>query len=305
MKIIADSSANLIRLENTDFASVPMKVMIAEQEFIDSPSLKVEEMMDCMENTTERTSTACPGIGDWLDAFGDAEEILVFTLTGTLSGCYNSAVAAAQQYLDAHPERVVRVIDSLSTGPEMELAVEKCAALAEAGTPFEEVYEAARKYLSETKLLFVLATLDNFARNGRVSPALAKVVGVLNIHIVGQASDGGELEPLHKCRGEKKSIDRLWKAMLEAGYRGGKVRIRHTGNKNAAKSLLRLILNEYPEADIKAGSNRGLCAYYAERGGLLVGFETESTEEASAEDTGKGLKSLLKRIPGKEDPKTP
>jgi len=296
MRIIADSSANLIKPEKTDFVSVPMKVIISDQECSDTPSLDVENMMQAMENTKEKTSTACPGIGEWLEAFGEEEELLVFTLTGTLSGCYNAAVIASQQYLEEHPERKVSVIDTLSTGPEMELLVEKCAALAEAGASYEEVCDAAKNYSSETGLLFMLATLDNFARNGRVSPALAKLIGVLNIHIVGRASDAGELEPLHKCRGEKKSIDRLWKEMLEEGYRGGKVRIRHTDNKAAAKSLIRLIVNEYPDADIRAGSNRGLCSYYAERGGILVGFEKEpavGTAEENRETVPKESKNIL------------
>lgn len=34
------------------------------------------------------------------------------------------------------------------------------------------------------------------------------------------------------------------------------------------------ILSNYPDADIKIGVNRGLCSYYAEKGGTLVGFES-------------------------------
>ena len=49
-------------------------------------------------------------------------------------------------------------------------------------------------------LIFVLQSLKNFANNGRVSPAVAKIAGIMGICIIGKASDVGTLEPIHKCR---------------------------------------------------------------------------------------------------------
>ena len=96
----------------------------------------------------------------------------------------------------------------------------------------------------------------------------------LGIRIVGRASNEGELEPLHKCRGEKRAIRQLWDSMQQNGYAGGKVRIRHSDNRNAAEKLAGNIKNCFPCADIKIGENCGLCSYYAEKGGILVGFES-------------------------------
>ena len=55
----------------------------------------------------------------------------------------------------------------------------------------------------------MLRSLKNFANNGRVSPIIAKLVGLARICIVGHASDVGTLEPAHKCRGEARSSDAL------------------------------------------------------------------------------------------------
>lgn len=57
--------------------------------------------------------------------------------------------------------------------------------------------------------------MSNFAKNGRVSPLLAKAVDILGIRIVGRASAEGELEPMHKCRGEKIALQKLVNGMLE------------------------------------------------------------------------------------------
>jgi len=118
-----------------------------------------------------------------------------------------------------------------------------------------------------------LESLSNLVKNGRVSPAVAAVAGILGVRMVGKASDEGTLQPLHKCRGEKKAILTIIKEMKEHGFKGGKVRISHCFNENMANSIKELILSEYPNTDIDICVCSGLCSYYAEKGGVLVGFE--------------------------------
>lgn len=274
MKIVADSSANLDHLIHTDFAAVPIRIRIGSREYLDTPELDTGAMMRDMTACTESTGTACPSVGDWLGAFGEDNSIVAAVLTSKLSGCYNGAAAAAEEYMDAHPGRRVVLLDTLTTGPALELIAEKGDELHHAGLPFDELCDALRAYLSRTHLAFMLGSLNNFARNGRVSPALAKLVSLLKIRIVGRASDDGDLEPLNKCQGEKNALKQIWNNMLAAGYSGGKVRIRHTENYRAAELLRQTIAEKYPIADVRVAVNRGLCSYYAEYGGLLVGFES-------------------------------
>ena len=78
---------------------------------------------------------------------------------------------------------------------------------------------------------------------------------------------------MHKCRGEAKTLETMFAEMKNFGFCGGKVKIDHCMNPGAADILKEKILSEFPETDIKIGINRGLCSFYAEKGGLLVGFE--------------------------------
>jgi len=274
IKVVTDSSANLLELKNVELVSVPLRITIGGREFLDTPEQPVEEMMRAMDECTGPTSTACPSVGDWLEAFGDGEKIFAPVLTGSLSGCYNSAAIAAKEYMRAHPRRKVYLIDTLSTGPEMELLLERFDALIGAGADFDAACRETHAYLASTGLVFMLGSLENLARNGRVSPALAKLVGLLNIRIVGRASEKGELEPINRCRGERRALDQLWKSMCQAGYSGGRVRIRHTEGASVSARLRQLILDNCPGADVRIQANRVLCSYYAEHGGILVGFET-------------------------------
>ena len=274
IKLVADSSANLTRLPHCDYSFAPLKIIAGEYEFTDDAGIDVPAMLQRLTVHKGPTSTACPSVQDWLEAFSDADLVLGVSITSALSGCFNTASIASREYMAAHPEKKVFILDSLSTGPEMELILEKYQELILQNTPFDVICEEIRQYLARTRLIFSLESLSNFAKNGRVSPAVAAAVGFLGIRIVGKASDQGTLEPLHKCRGEKKALQQLLHTMLESGYSGGKVRISHTNNPAAAESFSALVRNLYPNCDLNIRENRGLCSYYAEEGGILIGYET-------------------------------
>ena len=90
---------------------------------------------------------------------------------------------------------------------------------------------------------------------------------------MGKASAQGTLEPTNKCRGENRSLAALRSSLKASGLSKGKVRIAHCMNESAAQELQRMIQEDAPQVDVQIHSCRGLCSYYAEKGGLLVGFE--------------------------------
>lgn len=273
IKIVADSSANLMALESVAFDVAPLKIITAEREFVDNAKLDLKAMIDYFSAYKEKSQTSCPNPDDWLSAFGDAEDIFCVTITSGLSGSYNAACIAKDMYEAEYPGRRVYVIDSLSAGPELTLTVQKLEALILKGKSYEEICNFMPEYTKKTGLFFMLESLNNFAANGRVSPAVAKIAGVLGIRIVGKASDVGTLEPTDKCRGEAKSLTTILRHLKENGLKDGKVQIAHCCNEAAAEKLKGMIEAELPNVTVAIGRNLGLCSYYAERGGLLVGYE--------------------------------
>lgn len=271
-KIVSDSSSNIIDFSGIDYENVPLKIITAKKEYVDGSLLDIEEMVGEIKETKGKSGTSCPNIGDWLSAFGEAEIIFAVTITSKLSGSYASAEQAAKIYEDAHPGRRAFVVDSLSTGPEMYLIMEHIREKMLQNASFEEIRDSVNEYTKRTHLLFSLESLTSLARNGRVNPAVAKIAGVLGIRILGAAKEG-VLDPMHKCRGEAKTLETMFAEMKNFGFCGGKVKIDHCMNPGAADILKEKILSEFPETDIKIGINRGLCSFYAEKGGLLVGFE--------------------------------
>jgi len=273
IRIVADSSADLLTLDSVDFASSPMKIITAEREFVDDQSLDVNKMVDFFDQYKERSQTSCPNPADWLEAFGDADDIFCVTITSGLSGSYNSACTAKQMYEAENEGKRVFVLDTLSAGPEVTLAVRKLEELVKANLTYEEICEKIQEYNKNTGLVFMLKSLKNFAANGRVSPLVAKLIGFAGICIVGRASDQGTLEPSHKCRGESKSLDTILSDLEKYGLKTGKVSIGHCQNEKAAEQLMAMIKEKFAKVTIEIHKLRGLCSFYAEKGGLLVGFE--------------------------------
>ena len=272
-KIVADSSSNVFALDGAAYAHVPLKIINQGREYVDVPGLDVYGMLEDMKASREGSSTSCPNAFEWEKAFGDADGVFAVTITSNLSGSCAAARAAADNYMLEHPERRVSVIDTLSVGPEAHLVIDKLQELIAQGLSFDEIDEAARAYLKTTRLAFSLESLENLARNGRCSMAVAKLVGVMGIRIVGRASDEGTLQQLHKCRGEKKALQAIFDEMKERGFHGGKVWVDHCLNLKASMRLKELICKEFPNSDVKIGTCMGLCSFYAEHGGLLVGYE--------------------------------
>jgi len=273
IKIVADSSANILQLQHTVFAAAPLKVITDIREFSDDAALDVDAMVTWFDSYKGKSKTSCPNSADWLEAFGDADEVYCVTITSGLSGSYNAACIAKQLYETENTGKRVCVIDSLSAGPELVLIIEKLEEYIQCGMPFDDICREIEVYKQKTGLTFMLQSLKNFAANGRVSPAVAKIAGVLGIRIVGKASEQGTLEPTNKCRGEEKSLAAILSHLQNNGLSKGKVRIAHCMNEAAAQKLKEIIQSQMAQVNVQIHSCRGLCSYYAEKGGLLVGFE--------------------------------
>ena len=272
-RFIADSSSDMFWMEGADFVSVPLTISTDGKDYIDNEKLNVGEMTRELSEYKGKSCTACPSIEKWLNAFEGADVIYVGTMTSTLSGTYNSALVAKEMYEQEHPEVKIHVFDTLSAGPELRLLMEKLVELDKTGKTFEEVVALGEAYLKETRLFFALKSLHNLVQNGRVSKVVAAAAGAFGISVFGTASEEGTLDPSAKCRGEKKVIAAFLDEIHRTGFQKGKIRISHVENIALAEKLKELLEEQYPESDIFLYEARGLCSYYAERGGILVGIE--------------------------------
>ncbi|WEV40786.1 DegV family protein [Lactobacillus sp. ESL0681] len=270
VKLIVDSSANLSSTTNIEV--VPLKITIAGHDFIDDDQLNISKLITSMAQNSEAGKTSCPSINEWLEALEGSERAIILTITSGLSGSFSSAFQAKEIYEKDHPQSQVIVIDSLSAGPEMTLILQEIQRLVASPTRFVDLEQKIVQYRTHTHLLFVLQSLHNLSLNGRVNPAVAKIAGMLKIDLVGTVSQEGTLEPITKMRGMKRALKEILKQMAQRNYHGGQVIIDHCENEADANALKEQILTLYPQADIKIRTTCGLCTFYAEKGGIMIGF---------------------------------
>ena len=278
-KIVSDSSSNIFSVEGRNYTTVPMKIIAGDREFVDTADLNLQSMVDFLKDYKGKSGSSCPNVQEWLDAFGDADMVFGVTITKNLSGSYNSAQQAAATYMEENPGKKAYIFDSLSAGPELMLIADKIAELAEQGCDYDTIVSRVLDYHNHCHTIFCLQSMTNLARNGRVNPAVAKIAGMLGIRMVGAAM-GGTIVPIHKPRGEKKAIAAMVEAMNERGLHDGSlVRISHCFGESTAMDFIAAVKEQHPNCRFILEHTTALCSFYAEVGGMIVGYEGSFNRE--------------------------
>lgn len=271
-RIVTDSSSNVLTRPGEDYTSVPMKI-VAGQEYVDAPGLNITQMVEDLKAYKGKTGSSCPNVGEWLEAFGDAENVFCITITKYLSGSYNAARQAADTYMEEHPGRRVHLFDSLTAGPELMMIADKIRQCEAEGDDFDTTVAKVLHYHNHTHTIFCLESMNNLAHNGRVPMPVAKIAGVLGIRVIGEAH-GGQIVAIHKPRGAKKALHAMVQTLKERGFRdGGLVRISHCFAEDVSQEFMALVREAFPHARFILEPASALCSYYAEAGGYIVGFE--------------------------------
>lgn len=273
-KICVDSSSNLVNSyindEKIGFKVIPLTIRVGKKEFVDDDNLNVASMLKEVEETKEQCSSSCPSPSDFLENYQNAEHIICITISKKLSGSFNSACVARDM---SENKDNIFVIDSKLTAGAMRLLVDKAYELCKKDIDFDEIKAELTKYRDSIQLLFVLDKFDNLVRNGRMSKVTAFIAQLAAIKPLCYGDDG-EIKIKEKIRTFKGVLKRLVHniGVMCPVTKGRTCVISHTDNKESALFLKTLIEQEYEFDKIILDDNRGLCSFYALRGGLIVSF---------------------------------
>lgn len=276
--VVTDSASDMACMKSelngaVGFTTVALKLNAGEREFVDDENLDVDEMIQYLSEYKGKSGSAAPSPGEWKQAFEMADNIVAVTITGALSGSYRSACAAKDMVLEEFPDKKILVLDSLSTGGEMVLLVKKALELAHAGVEFEEMCAQLKAYHQKTHVLFVVESMDNLVKNGRISKLEGGIAAVLGIKVLGEGSPEGTLNTLKKSRGKMKVYEKLIEQLFENGFSGGRVVIGHCNNEERAQYVKNAILERFPGSPVEIMKTRGLDSFYAEKYGIIMGYE--------------------------------
>lgn len=277
-KIVMDSSCDMREMKglpkDTEFVVVPMHIIVGNTEYIDKKGLNTKKMMKEVYAYEGVARTACPGPEVWRKAFSGAEHVIVITISGKLSGCYDSACIAKKMMEEDGEKGDIFIMDSCSTGPEMGLMARKAKRLIREGKDYKQVCEGLLEYRERTEVFCVLEKIENLVKNGRVGKMTALMAGLLNIFITAKGSEEGTIEMVGKDRGREKTYRHLVERMKQQG-KITKILISHCENREGARELSKKLQETFKNATIRIQPTGGLCSFYAEAQGLIVAYEKE------------------------------
>lgn len=251
---------------------VPLTLLVGNESIVDDDTFCQTEFLAKMKASAECPKSSCPSPESYMQYFEGEEDIYVVTLSSALSGSYNSATLAKKLYLEEHPSKNIEVIDSKTASVGQTLIVLKIIELAKQGKSFEEIVPQVLNYRDHLGTKFVLESLDNLRKNGRLSNLKAMIASALNIKPVMGATKEGTITKVDQGRGMKKALHLMVKAIEEdAGNPKDKVLgIAHCNNVERAKVVKQEILSRLNFKEVFIVDTAGVSSLYANDGGIVV-----------------------------------
>ena len=220
--VVTDSTTSLppeIR-ERPDVVVVPLTFHFGpEESYTDKVDLSNAEFYEKLKSSEFFPTTSQPPVGAFVEAYealGAYDDLLVLTISGELSGTYNSAVSAGEMV-----DRRVEVLDTRSAEMGSGVVLLEVLRAIDEGESFEEVRRVAETAIRDSRVLIAVGTLEYLQKSGRIGRAQRLVGTALNIWPVLTIEDG-EVVPYKKVRGQKRQMSTLveWaKPAVEEGRR--------------------------------------------------------------------------------------
>ncbi len=276
MKIVSDTCMALSEelKKKINPTLVPFKITVDGVEYTDDDSIDPDELTNLIVNAKTAPKTACPSPHEFEKAMNDDEhdEVFVVALTGAISGTYNSAMLAKKS-LQEKIQKNIHIFDSRACAGGETLIALKIKELMDMGKNFSDIVVSVEEYIKDLRTMFIVESLNNLVKNGRISSWKAKIAQALNITPIMCDKDGA-VELYKKVRGKERAFKELVasiKTFAEATSRKV-ITIVHINNLERAEKLKEELekLNQFKEIIIIKG--HGIISVYADNKGIVVNF---------------------------------
>lgn len=275
-RIVGDSCTDLPKelREDPHFKLVPLTLILDGEEVRDDETFDIKKFLKMMKDSPNSPKSACPSPEDYMKEFDIDGDIYVVTLSSKLSGSYNSAELAKRLYLDEKPHKNIGIIDSKSASAGQTLISIKIKEFIESGLSFDQVIEKINKFRDGMKTNFVLESLENLRKNGRLSGMQAFIINTLNIKLVMGATAEGTIYRLDQARGIVRALGAMAKHIEHDVIKPQEriLTIAHCNCYERAVYIKDEILKRLPFKDFLIVETAGVSTLYANDGGIIVAY---------------------------------
>jgi len=216
IKIVTDSTAYLPEeiVQRYGIHVIPLNVLFGNRIYKEGLDLSYEQFYQKLAQAKNLPTTSQPAVGEFYDLYSeltrDGSEVISIHISSKISGTIDSALMACKEL----PDALISVVDSLSTAIGLELMVIAAAEAVSAGQSRAEVVAMLERMARETRLFFVVDTLEYLQKGGRIGGAAALVGTLLNVKPI-LCFEDGRIEALEKVRTKRKAVNRLLDVMVE------------------------------------------------------------------------------------------
>ena len=217
IQFIVDSASDILpeEAEKLGIIHLPLKVLFGTEEYADAVSLSHRAFYErLVESDTLPTTCQIPpaefdGVFKTVTDRGDTA--VVVTVSGELSGTYQSAMIAAQEY----PGKVF-VVDSRSVCIGERILVLRGLELEKDGLTAAQIAAALEEEKDSIRVMALLDTLEYLKKGGRISAATALAGSLLSIKPVITLEDG-KVVMAGKARGSRQGNNLLREMIQKCG----------------------------------------------------------------------------------------
>ena len=280
MTILADSCCDLSPelLKKTQARVAPLTITIDDKHYVDDGTVDIPPYLAAMKASKNPVRSACPSPDLYAEDIKAAEgDCFIVTLSSKLSGSHNAAALGAQLAEEDMPEKKVHIFDSESASAGETYLVLMIHDLIAAGKSFEQIVEIVEEKIRSMHTLFVLDSLDNLVKNGRISKTVALLANVLSIRLLMSDDGHGAIKNISKARGIKGALGQMVETCRKhtEGLAAASQRlvISYCNCPERARQVRDMIREKCPAiGEIVMTPTSALSSMYANDGGVVIAY---------------------------------
>ena len=278
-----DSCRQLLRLipellKKTQARVAPLTITIDDTHYVDDGTVDIPPYLAAMKASKNPVRSACPSPDLYAEDIKAADDdCFIITLSAKLSGSHNAAVLGVQLAEEDMPEKKVHVFDSESASAGETYLALMIHDLIAAGKSFEQIVETVEEKIRSMHTLFVLDSLDNLVKNGRISKTVALLANVLSIRLLMSDDGHGAIKNISKARGIKGALTQMVETCRKhtEGLAAASQRlvISYCNCPERARQVRDMIREKCPAiGEIVMTPTSALSSMYANDGGVVIAY---------------------------------
>ena len=280
MTILADSCCDLSPelLKKTQAKIAPLTITIDDTHYVDDGTVDIPPYLAAMKASKNPVRSACPSPDLYAEDIRATEgDCFIVTLSAKLSGSHNAASLGVQLAQEDMPEKKVHVFDSESASAGETYLALMIHDLIDAGKSFEQIVELVEEKIRSMHTLFVLDSLDNLVKNGRISRTVALLANVLSIRLLMSDDGHGAIKNISKARGIKGALGQMVETCRKhtEGLAAASQRlvISYCNCPERARQVRDMIREKCPAiGEIILTPTSALSSMYANDGGIVIAY---------------------------------